>query len=155
MKCPFCGEPIQPDALKCRFCRTRLKQKNAEIPILPGDRPLGKDRDMLSVVLLMFFTFGIYQMYHAYAVGKEINLHSGEQKLNPLLHVILLVLTCGLWAFGLSYCYLKAFYEMQLAEGLKASDNRMLCIIGVWGLILMQQEMNQHWALHQEQGKAS
>jgi hypothetical protein len=149
MKCPFCAEEIHDGSVKCVHCQSDLQGGGGL-----NDLPMGVDRNVILVLVLSFVTCGIYGIIHWFLVAGEINRHSGEEKLNPAMDLLLAIVTCGLWTIYMCYKYPRALYEMEVAEGQQATDNSVICLVlGLVGLgfvpfLILQHEMNEHWKKH-------
>ncbi len=158
-KCPFCAEEISVLAKKCKFCNSDLSSPTGESPRRAAgafsNRPIGEEKNIVLYVVLYFITCGIWAWVHIFQIAGDVNNHSGQQKLNPGLDLLLTFVTCGIWAIVVQYKYAKAIYEMQIEEGIQASDNSTLCLIlaffaGFVGLLIMQGELNKHWEMHRQ-----
>ena len=149
MKCPYCSEEIHDGSVKCVHCQSDLQGGGSL-----SDMPIGVERNVLVVFLLSLVTCGIYSIIHFFQVAGDINRHLGAEKLKPGLDLLLIFVTCGIWYIVMCYQYGRAFYEMQLSEGLTASDNSTLYIIlAVLGLsfvpfLIIQNDLNEHWKKH-------
>lgn len=111
----------------------------------------GETRNVWTVILLTLVTCGIYGIIWVYNTAKEINAYLGEEKINPVLALILCFVPFGiLYVF---YVYNDALKEMNAKAGLPQSDNFVLWIIlyfvaGISMYIFeyqVQTELNQIW----------
>lgn len=111
----------------------------------------GETRNVWTVILLTLVTCGIYGIIWVYNTAKEINGYLGEEKINPVLALILCFVPFGiLYVF---YVYNDALKEMNAKAGLPQSDNFVLWIIlyfvaGISMYIFeyqVQTELNQIW----------
>jgi hypothetical protein len=107
-----------------------------------------------SPAILTIVTCHIWYFVALYQIAEDVNLHRGRRVLNPLLDILLILLTCGLWAFYVMYRYPTEIADMLREEGEQPSDNAVACIllsfVGLWIIppLLMQNELNRHWARH-------
>jgi hypothetical protein len=160
-KCPFCAEEINVQAKKCKFCNSDLTSPTGEPKAAPGgaarlnNNPIGEERSPIVVLIVTLFTCGLaWMFYYMFAIAGDINRHSGQQKLNPGLDVVLCLVTCGIWFWVVAYKYSKAIYEMEVEEGVPgANDQSAMCLIlaifvGIAVPLILQGELNKHWQLH-------
>lgn len=81
-----------------------------------------KRRDIAVFILLSIVTLGIYWFYVSYHWAKEVNGLVGRAKYNPVLVLVINLLTCGL--AGLVF---EALYAIDIAEQtrLRSTPGRM------------------------------
>ncbi|MBV8878572.1 MAG: DUF4234 domain-containing protein [Planctomycetaceae bacterium] len=152
-KCTACNAEILATARKCRYCAADLEAKP-----LPAVRvstgPLGSRREILTTLVLVFLTCGLWGLVLQYKIGSEINEHRRRNDFNPGLDLALVFLTCGLWVFYIMVKYPQALQEMIVEEGGHSSDlvlpSILLTIFGlhIVALMILQGELNRHWELH-------
>ena len=156
-RCPSCNEEIVATATICRFCKADLTAKPPPIQVqatVVNDAPVGERRDILTMVLLMFLTCGIYGLFLQYKIGNEINRHQPKSRLNPGLDILLLFLTCGFWGWYVLYRYPRALEDMVREEGGTPGDITIPCLLfAFFGLhmvsyMVLQGELNKHWDTH-------
>lgn len=156
MKCPFCAEEIHNGSVKCVHCHSDLQGGGggAAGAATLNANPIGVERNVIVVFLLSLVTCGIYGIIHFFQVAGDINRHYGFEKLKPGLDLLLIIVTCGIWYIVMCYQYGRAFYELELSEGLSPSDNSTLYIIlAIFGLsfvpfLIIQNDLNEHWKKH-------
>lgn len=107
-----------------------------------------EERNSIVVLLLAFFTCGIYGLYWEYEA--DFNLQKkGFLQNSPILDIILCLLTCGLYNIYLLYRISKQIAEIQLREEVMVDDQSILCIIlsifgfGIVAIALLQENMNK------------
>jgi len=165
-RCPACSQEIVATAKKCRFCSADLEEKPAPAPgpipvkavVLGPDVPCGERREIVMSLVLIFITCGIYGLVMTYKMGGELNRHSGRNDINPGIDLLLTFLTCGLWGLYLMYKYPKTLQDIIQEEGGTTSDLVLPCLLltffglNIVALLILQNELNRHWELHQSPG---
>lgn len=150
--CPKCSKEILATARKCRHCMADLDGVQP-VPV-HRDRPCGERREIVLSVVLFFVTCGIYGLVMQYKMGKELNHHVGEDRVNPGLDLLLIFATCGLWAFYVMVKYPRLLQDIITEEGGTSSDLVLPCILltffgfHIIALMILQSELNRHWELH-------
>jgi hypothetical protein len=165
--CPHCAGEVYYTARVCRHCSQDVGA--APPPGGPGAPPavtlrqfgpVGEERNLVLWVIVGLFTACIGPMIWIWQMGKEINAHAGSERLNPLLDLVLIPLTCGLWILVVFYRYADTFAALVREEGGEArGDLALICLlVGFFvpaaGLALIQSEMNDHWKKHGPQAHA-
>ncbi|MBI2900002.1 MAG: DUF4234 domain-containing protein [Planctomycetes bacterium] len=154
-KCPFCAETVAAEAKKCKFCHSDLSSPAGGPPRAArlSPHPVGEERDILKTILFTLLTFGIYGWIFFFRMAGDINRHSGRERVNPVLDLVLVLVTCGLWWLAVCYRYARAVYEMEVEEGCPTQDQSGICLLvgfllGVFALLIVQDQLNKHWRLH-------
>lgn len=86
-------------------------------------------RNMVTTILLLVFTCGIYNYYLIYALSNDLNSLSYENKNEPVLDVVLSVVTCGIYQL---YWYYKIGKQLENYEneiGMRVNSIAILCPI--------------------------
>lgn len=110
---------------------------------------IGK-RDILTSVLLTFFTCGIYGFVWLIGITDDASRASGDRSINGLTAFLLTIVTCGIYLIFWDYKMGKLIYEAQIKRNLRATDNSILyLVLGLLGFslvinpILMQLTLNE------------
>jgi len=114
---------------------------------------IGKTRNPVTVILLSVFTCGIYLFFWYYTVMDDINKVAGEERINP---VMLLVLSIVCFPVSLYMLYKIDLEMVNIAsrEGVSYNSNFLMWVIlsilaGIGSLIAMFQittAFNDIWA---------
>lgn len=158
--CPYCCEEIQIVALRCRRCDSLLTEGGIDgFPTLRLPRGAGlitREPDVVLDLVLCIVSCGLYGALLAWRMGRDLNTHAGRDELNPELDAVLYVATFGLWSIYVAWRYPTLLNRIERTEGVPGSDLMGLCIllgvscIGWVGMVLIQDQLNQHWRLHRE-----
>jgi len=150
--CPACSKEILATAKKCRYCAAEI---GGAKPALAGaDAPCGERREIVTSLVLMILTCGIYGLVLQYKIGKDLNRHVGRNEVNPGLDVLLIFLTCGLWVFYVMVKYPRMLEDAITSEGGTSSDLILPCLLLTFfglhpvALMILQGELNRHWEIH-------
>jgi hypothetical protein len=159
-RCSACNEEIVATAIRCRYCRADLSAPRptpVKATVLRDEAPCGERREIVMTLLLLVLTCGLYGFVLLYKMGDEINRHSGRNELNPGMDLLLTFLTCGFWSWYVMYRYPKALQDLIMEEGGPTTDLVLPCLLfaifgmGLVSFLVLQGELNKHWALHESQ----
>jgi hypothetical protein len=81
----------------------------------------------------------------------EIATDLGRTDINPVMEIVLIFVTCGIYGIYLAYKYPKLVTEMQAKRGMPINDiSTVSLILGIFGLLivshaLLQSELNKVW----------
>lgn len=70
-----------------------------------------RERGSLTVVLLSFFTCGIYYLYWLYQTDKELAEALDDPTIKPGLDLLLTFVTCGVWSIYVQYRNAQRVYS--------------------------------------------
>ena len=86
-------------------------------------------RNIVSTVLLMFFTCGLYYLYLIYQLSKEINEITNDNKNNPLIDLVLSICTCGIYPVYWFYKISRQIEEYEDALAMRRNSIALLTTI--------------------------
>ena len=108
----------------------------------------GPVRNPVVVLLLMWFTCGLYFLYYFFVSSDEINRGLGYKRINMGLDFILGILTCGLWFIWWHWQAAEAIVELETSWGVQPKMEPvvifLLSFFGV-GEMMMQIGLNNAW----------
>lgn len=118
--------------------------------LVPG---IIQQRGPLNVLLLGFFTCGVYLLYWFYITTDELRIATNDETLNPGLDLLLLFATCGIWGLYVEYRNAQKIHRVLLARDPLRKDQSQAILmlniaayfVGVTGFIatyLLQEELN-------------
>lgn len=93
-------------------------------------------RNPVTVAVLTLLTFGVYAYYWLYRTTDELKEETGRDDLNPLIDVLLAIVTVGFWGIYAGARNAKIAHEEMVARGHAHSD-RSLAVAGVAALSLV------------------
>lgn len=93
-------------------------------------------RNPVAVAVLTVLTFGLYAYYWLYSTTDELKDETGREELNPLIDVLLAIVTVGLWGIWAGARNAKIAHEEMVARGHRHTD-RSLAVAGVSALSLV------------------
>ena len=109
-------------------------------------------RNPLMVLLLCVVTCYLpYYIYWWYMVAKEVKAALGREDINPVMELILNIVTLSLFSIWLSYKYPKLMLEMEKRVKLPQQDISLPSIIltlfsfGPIAAFLIQKDLNRIW----------
>lgn len=108
----------------------------------------GPFRHPVFVLLMMWFTCGLYFLYWYFKASSEINHGLGYQRLNIGVDFLLGVLTCGLWFLWWHWQAAEAVIEMEQSWGVEPKmDAPVLFLLSFFGVgeMMLQVSMNNAW----------
>lgn len=156
--CPSCGEEVVLTATLCRFCGNDIAAGGSapasRSPRLAPSGPLGEERNIATWVVLALFTCGIGFWVWIFSIAGDINRHARQERLNPVLDLVLVFLTCGFWVVYMNYKYASVLVEIVRDEGGDISPDLpiMGLVLGFFlpiaGFAVIQHELNNHWRHH-------
>lgn len=93
-----------------------------------------KERNMVAVVLLYIFTFGIYPLYLFFVFNSEVNraaIYEGvqTQPRTPLVAFLLSIITCGIYGIIYQYFVAKSIQEIGRKRGYESMDPTLVVIL--------------------------
>lgn len=86
-------------------------------------------RSIVKIVLLSFFTLGIYFLYLIYAISKEVNELTNDSKNNPTVDLVLSIFTLGLYTFYWFYKISRQIEEYEEILAMKKSSIAILTVV--------------------------
>lgn len=105
-------------------------------------------RSPIAVLVLTFFTCGIYGFFWLYNANYELKRELKNDN-NPGLEIVVSILTCGLFSIYLVYRMGKQLVEVQKKHGCMENDvsivNILLSVFGLYivALAITQDVMNK------------
>jgi len=172
--CPFCAEDTPTHSKICRSCRSDLASPVGERVYIPKRAVEGEERGIAAIVMIGFLTCGLYAFYILHQQMREIQQHrGGGRRLDPardlVLSIVTHVATLGIapfWIYYVMVVYPRAYQEACLEEEMPCRDvltpcllvavmsSSLFClslVVPVWviSVAILQNELNQHWRLHQ------
>ena len=179
ISCSRCGQENEDDARSCMSCGARLPQGQDEAaPFVtsvleeratrPPAQAAGtkeemaavdyqplfvtvEKRDPVIVLILGFVTCYIYLFYWWYATGADIKRATGRADINPLLELVLNLVTCSFFSIYQSYKYPRIILEMQEKAHVVRNDTSLLSVLlslfslGPIACYLIQTDLNKIW----------
>lgn len=103
------------------------------------------------VLGLSLLTCGIYGFVWLWQVETEIKQELGREDMNPLLDLVLAIVTFGLWGVYLAYRLPQDIAQVQRRRGATVTDmsipSLLLAVTGFWfvSVALCQHELNTAW----------
>ena len=86
-------------------------------------------RNLVTTILLMIFTCGLYYLYLIFAISKEMNELQYDYRNDPAMDLLLSVITCGIYHIYWYYKIVKQIENLQYDLGMRASSLSLLCPI--------------------------
>ena len=113
---------VNPNPPKGLYCPT--------VGVYFGTMLLEK-RSVATVILLSFFTCGLYLFYWYFKVYEELEFITGKTPTENGygLDLLLVIITCGIWGIYVDYKISLAIFEYQKRSGLPASDTSMVAVV--------------------------
>jgi len=156
--CPSCGEEVVFTARLCRFCHNDIAgggpaSHHRKAPLAAAG-PVGEDKNIATWVIIALFTCGIGFWVWIFQMAGDVNRHCRQERLNPILDLVLVFLTCGFWIIYMNYKYASVIVEMVRDEGGEISPDLpiMGLVLGFFlpiaGFAVLQHELNNHWRQH-------
>ena len=113
-----------------------------------------RERSSVLVAVLMLVTCGLYGFYWLYLTTDELQKATGRSELNPLVDLLLAVITFGLWGLYAEYRNARIVHEEMTKRSLAHTDqsnvillfNVLTLVSGLtWliGAVLTQEEYNR------------
>lgn len=105
-------------------------------------------RNIVTTILLLLFTCGIYYLYLIYQLSKEMNDLLYEERNNPAMDLILSLFTCGIYHIYWFYKIGKQIETLEYDLGMRTNSISLLCPIlavfqlGVISMVILVSEMN-------------
>ncbi len=95
-------------------------------------------REAVTLLLLTIVTCGIYGLVWKYQTTEELRQATGDDTINPMLDVILPVLTCGVWTIYTHHRNAKKIFELAQRAGVPRTDQSTTVILcDIFGLALV------------------
>lgn len=96
-----------------------------------------KERNMVAVVLLYIFTFGIYPIYLFFVFNSEVNRQAimegvQTQPRTPLVAFLLSIITCGIYGIVYQYFVAKSIQEIGRKRGYESMDPTLVVILTIF-----------------------
>lgn len=108
----------------------------------------GTVRHPVVVLLLTWFTCGLYFIYWYFVTCDEINRGLGEQRLNAVLDFVLGIVTCGLWFLWWHWQAAEAIVDLEKSWGVQPKmDAPIIFVCAFFGIgeMVMQIGLNNAW----------
>ena len=113
-----------------------------------------KKRNPVAVVALTLVTLTVYAYYWLYSTTDELKRATGRRDLNPLLDVVLTLLTFGFWGMWAAYRNARITHETLVDLGEPHTDRSLmvagfsaLSLVSGWawlvGMLLLQEDLNE------------
>ncbi len=108
-----------------------------------------RERNIIAVLLLSFFTCGIYYLYLIYALGNDINEMTRSDSNSPMIDVLLSIVTCGIYTVYWYYKIARQIENMEYDRGMRVSNLAVLCCllpifgVGIVSMMIVQNELNK------------
>lgn len=111
-------------------------------------------RSVAVVVLLSFITCGIYWFWWIYATTDELKRVTGHPDLNPVVDLVLCIVTCSLWGIYVEYRNAAVVHQEMVKAGRNHEDRSIIIlvlnlatfVVGLTGFVaiaLLQEELNK------------
>ena len=82
-------------------------------------------RNPVTVAVLTLLTFGVYAYYWLYRTTDELKEETGRDDLNPLIDLLLAIVTVGFWGIYAGARNAKIAHEEMVARGHAHSDRSL------------------------------
>ena len=165
-RCLACAEDIPVLSQVCPICKS---PQNVPLPAQPQATPapapapyavaapIGEQRNIVLLLVLWFFTCGIWGLVAMYQIATELNAHRRRNELSPGVDILLGIITCGIWWIFAVYKYAEVLREISAEEG-TVQDVTTICLVlevlkyfgcpGIISVMILQNELNTHWQRH-------
>jgi hypothetical protein len=113
-----------------------------------------RERSALSVILLSFFTCGIYYLFWLHSTTSELKDALGDEEIKPTQDLILTIFTCFLWSIYVEYRNAQKVHAALLSRDPYVKDQSEMVIllnvaavfVGMTWLVatyILQEELNK------------
>jgi len=120
---------------------------------------VGKERFILTPILLDIVTLGIYHYIWLYKITDEMLNHTGDRTISPgktIGFLFIPIFNIG-WAIYLTFHIPELIKKMDLDDGIPMHEQTNALLIGILGIIplimvawtpMLQSALNKHWKRH-------
>lgn len=113
-----------------------------------------RERNGLHVVLLSFFTCGVYYLYWLYVTDRELAEALADPEIKPGQDLLLTIVTCGIWSVYVEYRNAQKIHAALLSRDPYAKDQSEAVllldlaafVVGATWLVatyILQEELNK------------
>lgn len=105
-------------------------------------------RNIVTTVLLLLFTCGLYYLYLIYELSKEMNELQYDSQNNPAMDLILSIFTCGIYHIYWFYKIGKQIETLEYDLGMRVNSISILCPVlavfqlGFISMVILVSEIN-------------
>lgn len=122
-------------------------------------REVGKERFVLTPLLLSIVTLGIYYLVWLYKIHNEMLNHTGNRDISPgkAIGFLFIPIFNVFWGIYLLFHVPGLIKEMEMDDEIPMADQTNAGLIGICGIIpvvslawppLVQNALNRHWRRH-------
>ena len=122
-------------------------------------REVGKERFVLTPLLLPIVTLGIYSLVWLYKIHNEMLNHTWNREISPgkSIGFLFIPIFNVFWGIYLLFHVPSLIKEMEMDDEIPMADQTNAGLIGVCGVIpvvnlawapLVQNALNRHWRRH-------
>lgn len=110
-------------------------------------------RSIVAIILLTFFTFGLYELYWIASTTNDLRRFNQDfRSVSGGMTVFLIIITFGLYGFYWWYKIGKMFVDSQrLARFMHIRDNTLIYFLlalfsfGFVSMLILQSDLNDFW----------